>query len=86
MYFQARNKPLNPVVKPTSAPFFLPTVPTLSGELKFDIPDKDPEGELSSKILTSSAGTLTYNGYLFVNSVSDIWHFEKTQSQDKKSD
>merc|ERR1711974_127960 len=62
----------NPVVKPTSAPFFLPPVPTLSGELKFDIPDKDPEGELSSKILTSSAADFERNYSAFGQKLSQM--------------
>jgi len=56
---KARNKPKNPVVKPVSAPFFLPTVPTLSGEMKFVLPEENEnDGDLKSKVLTSGATDL----------------------------
>merc|ERR1712029_175347 len=59
---KARNKPLNPVVKPVSAPFFLPTVPTLGGELKFVLPEeKESDGLPGSKLLTSTSADLERN-------------------------
>jgi hypothetical protein len=33
-----RNKPIEPPKKPEKAPFFLPSVPTLSGEILFEPP------------------------------------------------
>lgn len=33
--FQIRNKPIEPPKKPEKAPFFLPTTPSLSGEVLF---------------------------------------------------
>lgn len=33
--FQARNKPIEPPKKPEKAPFFLPSIPSLSGEIVF---------------------------------------------------
>lgn len=33
--FQARNKPIEPPKKPEKAPFFLPSIPSLSGEISF---------------------------------------------------
>lgn len=35
IYFQVRNKPVEPPKKPEKAPFFLPSVPLLSGEILF---------------------------------------------------
>lgn len=37
--FQVRNKPIEPPKKPEKAPFFLPSVPSLSGEILFE-PEK----------------------------------------------
>ena len=34
--FQVRNKPIEPPKKPEKAPFFLPSVPSLSGEILFE--------------------------------------------------
>lgn len=34
--FQVRNKPIEPPKKPEKAPFFLPSVPLLSGEILFE--------------------------------------------------
>jgi U3 small nucleolar RNA-associated protein 21 len=34
-YKQARNKPVEPPKKPEKAPFFLPSIPSLSGEITF---------------------------------------------------
>lgn len=33
--FQVRNKPIEPPKKPEKVPFFLPSVPSLSGEILF---------------------------------------------------
>lgn len=33
---QIRNKPIEPPKKPEKAPFFLPSVPTLSGQIVFE--------------------------------------------------
>jgi len=33
---QVRNKPIEPPKKPEKAPFFLPSVPSLSGEILFE--------------------------------------------------
>lgn len=41
--FQVRNKPIEPPKKPEKAPFFLPSVPSLSGEILFE------PGKLSEK-------------------------------------
>lgn len=41
---QARNKPIEPPKKPQKAPFFLPSVPSLSGEILFE-PSKLSEKE-----------------------------------------
>ena len=37
---QARNKPIEPPKKPEKAPFFLPSVPSLSGDIVFENNDK----------------------------------------------
>ena len=50
---KARNKPQNPVAKPVSAPFFLPTIPTLNGEPRFVIPDDNEDQAAESKVLNS---------------------------------
>lgn len=49
-HFQARNKPIEPPKKPEMAPFFLPSVPSLSGEILFKATEKANEG---------TTGTLT---------------------------
>ncbi|KAI4348100.1 hypothetical protein L6164_008861 [Bauhinia variegata] len=41
---KARNKPIEPPKKPEKAPFFLPSVPSLSGEILFE-PSKSTEKE-----------------------------------------
>lgn len=35
MELQVRNKPIEPPKKPEKAPFFLPSIPSLSGEIQF---------------------------------------------------
>lgn len=35
--FQERNKPIEPPKKPEKAPFFLPSIPSLSGEILFKV-------------------------------------------------
>lgn len=47
---KARNKPIEPPKKPEMAPFFLPSVPSLSGEILFKASEKANEG---------TSGTLT---------------------------
>lgn len=51
--FQERNKPIEPPKKPEKAPFFLPSVPSLSGEIMFKPTGSTNEakgGEESSRI------------------------------------
>ena len=36
--FKVQNKPVDPPKKPEKAPFFLPSVPSLSGEMLFEPP------------------------------------------------
>lgn len=36
MNCQVRNKPIDPPKKPEKAPFFLPSAPSLSGDILFD--------------------------------------------------
>lgn len=40
---QVRNKPIEPPKKPENAPFFLPTLPTISGEISFKLGDSENE-------------------------------------------
>ena len=47
--FQVRNKPIEPPKKPEKAPFFLPSVPSLSGEILFN-PSKTENGEKDTKV------------------------------------
>lgn len=52
-----RNKPKTPLTIPKSAPFFLPTIPSL--ELEFDL-DKEKDGDRETKLLMpDSLSTLT---------------------------
>ena len=44
-----------------SAPFFLPTVPTLSGELKFALPTDNEQDGMSSRLLTSAPADFERN-------------------------
>ncbi|XP_047321422.1 U3 small nucleolar RNA-associated protein 21 homolog [Impatiens glandulifera] len=43
---KARNKPIEPPKKPEKAPFFLPSIPSLSGEIQFK-PSSDPAAAAS---------------------------------------
>ncbi|KAJ7961683.1 WD40 repeat [Quillaja saponaria] len=45
---KARNKPIEPPKKPEKAPFFLPSIPSLSGEILFK-PSKPAEDEMDAK-------------------------------------
>ncbi|XP_015881797.3 uncharacterized protein LOC107417678 [Ziziphus jujuba] len=40
---KVRNKPIEPPKKPENAPFFLPTLPTISGEISFKLGDSENE-------------------------------------------
>ncbi|XP_063827478.1 WD repeat-containing protein 36 [Ostrinia nubilalis] len=51
-----RNKPKTPLTVPKSAPFFLPTIPSL--ELEFDL-DKDSEGKETKLLIPDSLSTLS---------------------------
>ena len=57
---KSRNKPKNEVVKPVSAPFFLPTVKGL--ETKFDLNAEKTEEEMTSKVMISQMTNLTVYG------------------------
>lgn len=76
---KARNKPIEPPKKPEKAPFFLPLVPSLTGEIVFK-PSKEGEEEKDSKgdenriklelpqsqfvlLLQSSAETENFSGF-----------------------
>ncbi|VAI93279.1 unnamed protein product [Triticum turgidum subsp. durum] len=48
---KVRNKPIEPPKKPEQAPFFLPTVPSLSGEILFEPPSsKETDGNTTEDI------------------------------------
>lgn len=51
-----RNKPKTPITVPKSAPFFLPTIPSL--ELEFDI-EKDDDGKSTKLLIPESLSTLS---------------------------
>ncbi|CAA0393660.1 unnamed protein product [Arabidopsis thaliana] len=42
---KARNKPIEPPKKPEKAPFFLPSIPSLSGDILFKANDSEADGE-----------------------------------------
>ncbi|KAJ0250207.1 Transducin family protein / WD-40 repeat family protein [Hirschfeldia incana] len=42
---KARNKPIEPPKKPEKAPFFLPSIPSLSGDIVFKSNESDDDGE-----------------------------------------
>ncbi|KVI00716.1 Quinonprotein alcohol dehydrogenase-like-superfamily [Cynara cardunculus var. scolymus] len=42
---KARNKPIEPPKKPEKAPFFLPSIPSLSGEILFKVSEPNNEGK-----------------------------------------
>ncbi|KAL6603057.1 hypothetical protein ACP70R_043418 [Stipagrostis hirtigluma subsp. patula] len=46
---KVRNKPIEPPKKPEKAPFFLPSVPSLSGEIMFEPPASSKETESGTK-------------------------------------
>ncbi|RRT49952.1 hypothetical protein GW17_00016625 [Ensete ventricosum] len=57
---QARNKPVEPPKKPEKAPFFLPSIPSLSGEILFNpngdaTEEKDTEKKMIEKKLDLSS-------------------------------
>ncbi|CAD6336090.1 unnamed protein product [Miscanthus lutarioriparius] len=45
---KVRNKPIEPPKKPEKAPFFLPSVPSLSGEILFEPPASTKETDIST--------------------------------------
>ncbi|KAF3507624.1 hypothetical protein F2Q69_00002717 [Brassica cretica] len=49
MLFLARNKPIEPPKKPEKAPFFLPSIPSLSGDIVFKSNESDNDGEDEDK-------------------------------------
>lgn len=53
--FQERNKPIEPPKKPEKAPFFLPTVPSISGEILFE----------SSKLLEKEKDETSHEADIF---------------------
>lgn len=64
-----RNKPKTPLTVPKSAPFFLPTIPSL--DLAFDL-EKDKDGNKETKLLMpDSLSTLTAFGKKLVNCETD---------------
>lgn len=55
--FQVRNKPIEPPKKPEKAPFFLPSVPSLSGEVLFEpgkVSEKENDGIGDGKQMNKS--------------------------------
>ncbi|KAJ1260095.1 hypothetical protein BS78_10G205900 [Paspalum vaginatum] len=50
---KVRNKPIEPPKKPEKAPFFLPSVPSLSGEILFETPASTKETDSNTTELTS---------------------------------
>lgn len=63
-----RNKPRTPLTVPKSAPFFLPTIPSL--ELAFDLEKEKEKGE-SKLLIPESLITLTAFGKKLVSSEDD---------------
>ncbi|KAG6438520.1 hypothetical protein O3G_MSEX000035 [Manduca sexta] len=68
-----RNKPKTPLTVPKSAPFFLPTIPSL--ELEFDL-EKDNDGSDTKLLIPESLSTLSAFGKKLIKCESDE-DFEK---------
>lgn len=59
---QKRNKPKQPLMKPTNAPFFLPTIPAL--DLQFDLTATDPSENKNDKTVSLTDGFTVFGKML----------------------
>lgn len=68
LFLQVRNKPVEPPKQPEKAPFFLPSLPTLSGQILFE-PDSEATAEKDKeKMKNQKAVVLSSQFILLLNS------------------
>lgn len=76
---QVRNKPVEPPKKPEKAPFFLPSVPTLSGEILFkpsEPTNEEAKKDDQSEIRAKQSDTASSQFFRFLNSAAEIKNCE----------
>ncbi|XP_042436743.1 WD repeat-containing protein 36-like isoform X3 [Zingiber officinale] len=72
---KVRNKPIEPPKKPEKAPFFLPSVPTLSGQILFEPNSEGTAGKDKENMKNKKGMPLSSHFILLLNSCAETKNF-----------